>query len=63
MFGALLAYPQEVAAQGLEWKWSSSSTSILVQPTDITRTQYTKCRLFLAPPEDEQIMLETCKDP
>jgi hypothetical protein len=30
----------------------------LVQPTDITRAQYTKCRLW-APPEDEQVMLET----
>jgi hypothetical protein len=36
------------------------STPILVQPTDITRMQYTKCRC-VAPSEDEQVMLETCK--
>jgi hypothetical protein len=34
----------------------------LVQPTDMhARTQYTKCRL--APPKDEQVMLETCRGP
>jgi hypothetical protein len=38
------------------------STSILVQPTDITRMQYTKFRLC-NPPEDEQVMLETCRGP
>jgi hypothetical protein len=37
-------------------------TPILVQPTDITRTQYTKCRLFIAS-EEEQVMLETCRGP
>jgi hypothetical protein len=35
--------------------------TIMAQPTDI-RTQYTKCRL-LASPEDEQVMLETCRGP
>jgi hypothetical protein len=34
----------------------------LVQPTDITRTQYTKCRC-VAPPEDEHVMLETYRGP
>jgi hypothetical protein len=34
-------------------------TATLPQQTDI-RTQYTKC-LCLAPPEDEQVMLETCR--
>jgi hypothetical protein len=34
------------------------STSILVQPTVITRTQYNKS-LLAGPPEDEQVMLET----
>jgi hypothetical protein len=66
MFRALLAHPQAVlctndtlyivcvlcqlAAPGLEW----NSTG-----TDIIRTQYTKW----APPEDEQVMLGTCRDP
>jgi hypothetical protein len=39
-----------------------SSAPILVQPTNIKRTQYTKCR-FTEPPEDEQVMLETCRGP
>jgi hypothetical protein len=58
MFRALLAHPQEalqsgtwyiacvlcqLAASGLE-----CSTPILMQPTAITRTQYTKCRLWSA---------------
>jgi hypothetical protein len=34
----------------------------LVQPTDITCMQYTKCR-FLVHSEDEQVMLETCRGP
>jgi hypothetical protein len=56
MFRALLAHPQEalkynswynacvlcqLAGPGLKWNWSS--ISILMQATDITRTQYTKC--------------------
>jgi hypothetical protein len=36
MFQASLPHPQEALNQ--DW----SGTSILVQPTDITRTQYTK---------------------
>jgi hypothetical protein len=35
-----------------------SGTAIVAQQTDISRTQYTKCRLW-SPPEDEQVMLET----
>jgi hypothetical protein len=45
MFQALLAHPQE----SLHKRHSdTSSIPILVQPTDITRTQYNKCRLFRA---------------
>jgi hypothetical protein len=36
------------------------STPSLVQPTEITRTQYNKYRCA-AIPKDEQVMLETCK--
>jgi hypothetical protein len=52
MFQALLAHPQEVLNKRhlvywvLHQDWSKSS--ILVQPTDITRTQCTKCRLWIA---------------
>jgi hypothetical protein len=38
----------------------TSSTPILVPPTDITGRHYTKCRFF-ASPEDEQVILETRK--
>jgi hypothetical protein len=31
-----------------------------LQPTDLTRTQYVVC---VAPPEDEQVKLETCEGP
>jgi hypothetical protein len=59
MFQTLLAHLQGVmhkwhlvycmhvsllAAPGLEWNWHS--TPILLQPTDITCTQYAKCRLW-----------------
>jgi hypothetical protein len=44
---------------GLKWNFNPS---ILVQPTVTTRTQYTKCRLW-SPPEDKQVMLETCRGP
>jgi hypothetical protein len=55
MFRALLSHPQEAIhkrhlvycyVSWLHQGWSS--TPILVQPTDITHTQYTKCRLFRA---------------
>jgi hypothetical protein len=58
MFRALLAHPQEALQ-----KWHlvyCSETATVPQPTDIIRTQYTKC-LCAAPPEDEQVMLETCR--
>jgi hypothetical protein len=42
MFRALLAHPQEALQQ--DW----TSTPILVQPADITRTQYTKCHFSSA---------------
>jgi hypothetical protein len=35
-----------------------TSTPVQLQPTDITRTQYTRCS-FAGPPEDEQVMLKT----
>jgi hypothetical protein len=63
MFRAWDAHPQahgmvlcQLAAPDLE------STPVLVQLTDITRTQYTKCHLW-KPPEDEQVMLETRSGP
>jgi hypothetical protein len=64
MFRALLAHPQEALhKQDLVFCMrviTVGCTRIeveLVQPTDITCTQY-KCRC-VAPPEDEQVMLET----
>jgi hypothetical protein len=52
-FRALLAHPQEALGIlrecyvcWLHQKWSP--TSILLQPTDTTRTQHNKCRLFSA---------------
>jgi hypothetical protein len=48
MFRALLAHLHEC-----------SLTAIVAQPTDIISTQYTHA----SPPEDEQVMLETCKGP
>jgi hypothetical protein len=44
----------------ISWLWHGCSVIANVpQPADIIRTQYTKCRLC-APPEDEQVMVETC---
>jgi hypothetical protein len=56
MFPPLLAHPQEVLNKRHLIYWVrvmsavciSSSTPILLQPTDITRTQCTKCLLFSA---------------
>jgi hypothetical protein len=55
MFRALLAHPQEAQhKQHLVYcvrvmsVGCNSFTPILVQPTDITHTQYTKCRLYIA---------------
>jgi hypothetical protein len=87
-FWALLAHPQEVLnKRHLVYCYASWLNP--VQPTDITHSQYTKCRLLHAcyaswlywvqptditctqytrchcevPPEDEQVMLETCRGP
>jgi hypothetical protein len=70
MFRALLAHPQEVLHKrhlgvmsvGCYQDWNGTPLQSWYQPTDITRTQYTKCRV-VAPPEDEQVTLETCRDP
>jgi hypothetical protein len=39
----------------------ASVTDGACYPTDTTRTQYAKCRLY-SPPEDEQVMPEICRD-
>jgi hypothetical protein len=63
MFRALLAHPQEVLhKRHLVYCHGCSETATVAQPTDIIHTQYTKCRC-VAPPGDEQVMLETCRDP
>jgi hypothetical protein len=65
MVQALLAHLQE-AIHKLHLVYCKRVMSVgcrrigMVQPTDITRTQYTKC-IFKEPPEDEQVMLETCR--
>jgi hypothetical protein len=41
IFRTLFAYPQEV----LHKQHECSENAIVAQPSDITRTQYTKCRL------------------
>jgi hypothetical protein len=65
MFRALLAHPHEALHSRFfvycVCVMSVGCTRIgvdLVQPTYITRTQYTKCRC-VTPPEDEQVILET----
>jgi hypothetical protein len=72
MFRALLAHPKEVLhkrnllyyvrVMSVGCTRIGVEISILVQPTDITRTQYIKCH-FAAHPEDEQVMLEICRGP
>jgi hypothetical protein len=69
MFRALrvLAHPQEVLHKRhfvycVRIMFVAVATETVPQPTDIIRTQYTKCRLW-APPEDEHAMLETCRGP
>jgi hypothetical protein len=42
------------------WYIAWSGTPVLVQPTDITLTQLPSA-VCAAPPEDEQVMLETCR--
>jgi hypothetical protein len=46
----------------VSWLWHGGTVAHLPQPTDIIGTQYTKRRLW-APPEDGQVMLETCRGP
>jgi hypothetical protein len=61
MFRALLAHPQEVLHYGIwyiECVLCQLAAPILVHPTDIKRTEYTKF-CYASPPEDEQVMLET----
>jgi hypothetical protein len=65
MFRALQAQPQDVLhKRQLVYcvRVMSVGWTMLVQPTDITRTQYTKfnCAAF---PEDEKGMLEKCRGP
>jgi hypothetical protein len=65
MFRELFAYPQEgLHKQHLVYCVCVMSVgcTILAQPTDITRKKYTKCRC-VAPPEDEQVILEICRGP
>jgi hypothetical protein len=64
MFRASLAHPQEALHKRylVYYVRFMSVGYIGMQPTNITRTQYTKYRC-VAPPEDEQVMLETCTGP
>jgi hypothetical protein len=69
MFRGLLAYPQEVLHKRhlvycvrVMSVGCTSSTQILVQLTDIARTNILSA-VCEAPPEDEQVMLETCRGP
>jgi hypothetical protein len=51
MFRALLGHPQEALHNGtcyIPCVLCQLAAPIRVQPTDITRTQYTKCRLYCA---------------
>jgi hypothetical protein len=70
MFRALLAHLQEVlhkqhlvCCMRVMPVGCTSSTLILVQPTDITHTHNTPSVNCAAPPEDEQAMLKTCRGP
>jgi hypothetical protein len=72
MFRVLLVHPQEalhklhlvycVHVVSVGCTRIEAEASILVQPTDIRRTQYRKCHCVV-PPEDEQVMLKTCSGP
>jgi hypothetical protein len=66
MFRALLAHLQEALHQRhllyCVRVMSVGCTRIGVHPTDITRTNITSA-VGVAPPEDEQVMLKTCRDP
>jgi hypothetical protein len=62
IFQALLDHPHEALQSGTWYNacmlCQLAAPGPMVPPTDITRTQYTKCR-FLASPVDEQVLLET----
>jgi hypothetical protein len=73
MFRALLAHPQEALRKRHLYYacvMSVGCTRIEVppgfkfhfNPGDVRHKQYTKCRC-VAPPEDEQVTLETCTGP
>jgi hypothetical protein len=58
MFGALLAHPQEAL--------SKRHLAVSLQPCHSQLTLYARNRLnavCLTPPEDEQVMFETCRGP
>jgi hypothetical protein len=59
MFRLLLAHPQEaIHKRNLIY---CNSTAIVAQPSEITHTKPSAdC---VAPAEDEQVMLETCRGP
>jgi hypothetical protein len=60
MFRAILAHPQEMLhKRNLVYCVRVMSVGCSI---DITRIQYTKCHC-VEPPEDEQVMLETCRGP
>jgi hypothetical protein len=62
-----LAHPQEDCKTALGIlracyvSWLHDSTPILVHPTHITRN--IPSAACVAPPEEEQVMLKTCKGP
>jgi hypothetical protein len=66
MFRALFAHPQEAHHKRhlvycvCVMSEAEAEASILVQPADITNIPSAVC---VAPPEDEQAMLETCRGP
>jgi hypothetical protein len=62
MFQELFADPQEALLVYCMRAMSVGyiSTPILVQPTDSRNIPNAAC---VAPPEDEQVMLETCRGP
>jgi hypothetical protein len=73
MFRALFAHPREVLKKRrliyclrISVGFGTVAVAVAVavvtmpQPTDIIHTHYTECRLWL-PPEDEQVLLETCR--
>jgi hypothetical protein len=60
MFRALSAHPSE--APHKRHLIYFVRMSVGCGTVAVHRTQYTKCRC-VAPPEDEQVMLETCRGP